>query len=160
MNVGVLCIELLHQLKVGDPLEVSLSLHPSWDELGVTQIIGGGPRLVRDGELYITGEEERFQADILVGRAPRTAIGITGDGKLLLVTVNGRQPNISVGMTLSELGNLLIELGALQAMNLDGGGSTTMVIRNLVLNLPSDGKERPVGNAIVVVMDATSPLPR
>jgi exopolysaccharide biosynthesis protein len=63
-------------------------------------------------------------------------------------------------MTLSELGNLLLELGALQAMNLDGGGSTTMVIRNLVLNLPSDGKERPVGDAIVVVTDVTSPLPR
>lgn len=152
--------EFLAKLKVGDPVEVTFSLSPSWDALGVTQIIGGGPRLVRDGELHITGEEERFRDDVLVGRAPRTAIGITDDGKLLLVTVNGRQPNISVGMTLSELGNLLLELGALQAMNLDGGGSTTMVIRNLVLNLPSDGKERPVGDAIVVVTDVTSPLPR
>ncbi len=143
--------EFLARLKVGDPLEVDLTLNPMWDDLGVTQIIGGGPRLVRDGVLEITGEEERFRDDILVGRAPRTAIGITADHKLLLVTVNGRQPHISVGMTLTELGNLLIELGALQAMNLDGGGSTTMVIRNLVLNLPSDGKERPVGNAIVVV---------
>lgn len=146
--------EFLGQLKVGDPLELDLNLNPSWDNLGVTQIIGGGPRLLRDGELQITGEEERFKDDILIGRAPRTAIGITADNKLLLVTVNGRQPHISVGMTLSELGNLLIELGALQAMNLDGGGSTTMVIRNLVLNLPSDGKERPVGNAIVVVAGA------
>ena len=152
--------ELLVKLEVGDPLKIDFSLDPSWDELGITQIIGGGPRLVRDGELYLTGEEELFKDDILVGRAPRTAIGITDDQKLLLVTVNGRQPNISVGMTLSELGNLLIELGALQAMNLDGGGSTTMVIRNLVLNLPSDGKERPVGNAIVVVTDVASPLPR
>jgi exopolysaccharide biosynthesis protein len=59
-------------------------------------------------------------------------------------------------MTLSELGNLLIDLGAQQAMNLDGGGSTTMVVRNLILNLPSDGKERPVGNAIVIVA-GTSP---
>ena len=113
-----------------------------------------------DGRIEITGEEERFQADILVGRAPRTAIGITGDQKLLLVTVNGRQPNISVGMTLHELGNLLLELGALQAMNLDGGGSTTMVIRNLVLNLPSDGKERPVGNSIVVIADGEGSLLR
>ena len=143
--------EFLAKLRIGDPVAVSFQLNPAWDELGVNQIIGGGPRLVRDGKLHITGEEELFQNDILVGRAPRTAIGITADHKLLLVTVNGRQPNISVGMTLTELGNLLIELGAQQAMNLDGGGSTTMVIRNLVLNLPSDGKERPVGNAIVLV---------
>ncbi len=142
--------ELLAKLEVGDELQVNFALDPNWEKLGVTQIIGGGPRLVRDGKLEITGEQERFQADILMGRAPRTAFGITADQKLLLVTVNGRQPNISVGMTLSELGNLLIELGAVQAMNLDGGGSTTMVIRNLVLNLPSDGKERPVGNAIIV----------
>jgi exopolysaccharide biosynthesis protein len=99
----------------------------------------------------ITGEAEQFKDDILKGRAPRTAIGITADQRLLLVTVNGRQPHISVGMTLDELANLLIELGALEAMNLDGGGSTTMTVRNLVLNLPSDGKERAVSNAIVVV---------
>ena len=148
--------ERLGQLAVGDRLDVTVALDPAWDDLGVTQIIGGGPRLVRDGRLEITGEEELFRDDILVGRAPRTAIGITDDQKLLLVTVNGRQPNISVGMTLEELGNLLIELGAIQAMNLDGGGSTTMVIRDFVLNLPSDGKERPVGNAIVVVAGDSS----
>lgn len=143
--------QLLAELKVGDQLDVNLTLHPDWREQGVDQIIGGGPRLVRDGEIDITGEVELFRDDILKGRAPRTAIGITADHKLLLVTVNGRQPQISVGMTLEELGNLLIELGAVQAMNLDGGGSTTMVIRNLVLNLPSNGRERPVSNAIVVV---------
>lgn len=142
---------LLSSLTLGDLLEVNLQLTPDWLEMGIDQIIGGGPRLVRDGVLHLTGEEERFQNDITKGRAPRTALGITEDGRLLLVTVNGRQPNISVGMSLAELGNLLMELGAVQAMNLDGGGSTTMVIRNLVLNLPSDGKERPVSNAIVIL---------
>ncbi len=141
----------LSSLQVGDALQVNLQLTPAWMEEGVEQIIGGGPRLVRDGNLWITGEEEKIRADVTQGRAPRTALGITSDGRLLLVTVNGRQPNISVGMTLAELGNLLRELGAVQAMNLDGGGSTTMVIRNLVLNLPSDGKERPVSNAIVIL---------
>lgn len=141
----------LSQLQIGDRLDVRLGLEPDWTELGVEQIIGGGPRLVQDGELWITGEAERFQPDILQGRAPRTALGITADNKLLLVTVNGRQPNISVGMSLTELGHLLIELGAIQAMNLDGGGSTTMVVRNLVLNLPSNGQERPVSNGIVVI---------
>ncbi|NLJ75120.1 MAG: phosphodiester glycosidase family protein [Firmicutes bacterium] len=143
--------QILSQLEVGDRIDLVTLLQPDWRQFGAEQIIGGGPRLVRDGLVWITGEEEQFRKDILVGRAPRTALGITADNKLLLVTVNGRQPNISVGMTLKELATLLIELGAVQAMNLDGGGSTTMVIRDLVLNLPSDGVERPVSNAIVVI---------
>lgn len=142
---------LLASLALGDQLEIKIALTPDWQQAGIEQIIGGGPRLVRDGQIEITGEAELFRPDITQGRAPRTALGITEDGKLLLVTVNGRQPNISVGMSLVELANLLLELGAVQAMNLDGGGSTTMVIRNLVLNLPSDGKERPVSNSIIIL---------
>ena len=107
---------------------MEIVLDPDWFALGVQQIIGGGPRLVRDGEVHITGEAERFQRDVLEGRAPRTALGFTADHKLLLVTVNGRQPGVSVGMTLTELAELMLELGAVNAMNLDGGGSTTMVI--------------------------------
>ncbi len=141
----------LSSLRVGDEITIDLRLDPPWIEQGITQIIGGGPGLVRDGLLVNSGEEESFRADVLQGRAPRTAIGITAQGQLLLVTVNGRQPNISVGMTLAELGRLLIELGAVQGMNLDGGGSTTMVIHDLVLNLPSNGKERPVSNAILIL---------
>ncbi len=143
--------DFLAGVQVGDEISVDIALDPDWFALGVEQIIGGGPRLVRDGEIHITGEAELFQADVLMGRAPRTALGFTEDHKLLLVTVNGRQPGISVGMTLTELAELMLELGAVNAMNLDGGGSTTMVIRNRVLNLPSDGIERPVANAIVVI---------
>lgn len=141
----------LSYLQIGDQLSIEFELSPPWHRQGISQIIGGGPRLVRDGQLVLEGENEYFRADVLVGRAPRTALGITEDGHLLLVTVNGRRPNISVGMTLQELGRLLIELGAVQAMNLDGGGSTTMVIHDLVLNLPSGGEERPVSNAIVII---------
>jgi Phosphodiester glycosidase len=71
---------------------------------------------------------------------PRTAIGITGHNTLLLVTVDGRQPGFSEGMSLDELAQLMIELGAVNALNLDGGGSTTMVIADpqpRVLNFPS-----------------------
>ncbi|HHY14754.1 MAG TPA: phosphodiester glycosidase family protein [Firmicutes bacterium] len=143
--------DLLSSWRVGDEITIDFRLNPPWLEQGIDQIIGGGPRLVRDGAPVNSGEEELFRTDVLQGRAPRTAIGITADGELLLVTVNGRQPNISVGMSLAELGRLLMELGAVQGMNLDGGGSTTMVIHDLVLNLPSNGKERPVSNAILVL---------
>ena len=143
--------DFLRQVEIGDRLEVELKLEPDWLEQGFQHIIAGGPRLVKDGQVYITSEQERFQADIAVGRAPRTALGVTADRRLLIVTVNGRQPGVSVGMTLEELAELMIELGAVDAMNLDGGGSTTMVIRDRVLNIPSDGTERPVSNAIVII---------
>ena len=147
--------DLLMQLQVGDQVQLDFELVPDWFSLGVTEIIGGGPRLVKDGKVHITGVEERFQNDILNSRAPRTALGIRADGSLLLVTVNGRNPGISVGMTLEELAELMIELGAVDAMNLDGGGSTTMVIRDMVLNIPSDGIERSVSNAIIVTTPET-----
>ncbi len=141
----------LAQLRPGDPVEYRVVLKPDWLADGITEIIGGGPRLVKDGEVHITGAEERFQNDITQGRAPRTALGITADERLLVVTVNGRAPNISVGMTLVELAELMIELGAVDAMNLDGGGSTTMFVRNRVLNIPSDGTERPVANGLIII---------
>lgn len=126
------------------------NLVPDWRTLGVIHAIGGGPRLVKDGKVHITSGEERFKPDVAVGRAPRTAAGITSDGKLLLVAVTGRQAYHSIGVTLEELANLMIELGARDAMNLDGGGSSTMVVRDYVMNTPSDGQERRVADAILV----------
>ena len=82
---------------------------------------------------------------------PRTAIAGLHSGKVLLVTVDGRQPGVSAGMSLFALADLLLELGAVEAINLDGGGSTTMVIRDQVVNRPSDQTgERPVSDAILV----------
>lgn len=142
---------LLENFDVGDYIDWYIYLDPNWLNEGFVDIIGGGPRLVENGVVNITGVIERFQPDVLYSRAPRTALGITHEGKLLLVTINGRQPNISVGVTLPELAVIMLDLGAVDAMNLDGGGSTTMVIRNQVLNLPSDGIERPVSNGIMVI---------
>ncbi|NLA58043.1 MAG: phosphodiester glycosidase family protein [Firmicutes bacterium] len=144
----------LRNLEIGDYIEANWKLTPDWLQEGVLHAIGGGPRLLRNGEIVITGEEERFQADITQGRAPRTALGVTAAGELLLVTVNGRQSSISIGMTLEELAELMLELGAVDAMNLDGGGSSTMVVRGIVLNAPSDGKPRPVSNALLVWAEA------
>ncbi len=142
--------DFLMGLQPGDEADWHVALEPNWFDEGITEIIGGGPRIVKDGEVYISGEIERFQRDITRGRAPRTALGITEDDRLLIVTVNGRNPNISVGMTLEELADLMLELGAVDAMNLDGGGSTTMIVRNRILNIPSDGVERKVSNALVI----------
>ena len=72
-------------------------------------------------------------------------------GQLLLVTVDGRQPGESIGVSLTMLADLLMEFGAVEAINLDGGGSTTMVIRNKLVNKPSDTTgERPVSDAILL----------
>jgi exopolysaccharide biosynthesis protein len=76
---------------------------------------------------------------------------MTDEGRLLLVTVDGRHPGWSVGMTLPEAARLMRSLGARDALNLDGGGSTTMTVRGQVVNRPSDGGgERPVSNALYV----------
>jgi hypothetical protein len=82
-------------------------------------------------------------------RHPRTAVAVTSGGALLFVTLDGRQAS-SVGMTLRELAEALIDLGAREAMNLDGGGSTTMVVRDAIRNSPSDGMERAVSDAILI----------
>lgn len=142
--------ERLNQLEIGDAVEIQLTHQPSaWNE-GLLHAIGGGPRLVTAGEKTITAVEEHFRADVVVGRAPRTALGIKENGSLLFVTVSGRT-EFSRGMTLHELADLMLELGAVEAMNLDGGGSTTMVLRQRIFNQPSAGEERRVSNALLLL---------
>ncbi len=119
------------------------------DWKNIPDIIGAGPQLVANGRAAVTKTEEQFPADIAKGRAPRTAIGLKDDGTWLLAVVDGRQTN-SVGMTLEELAELLVKYGAETAVNLDGGGSSEMVVNHQIVNSPSDGEERPVGSGIVV----------
>ena len=114
-------------------------------------IIGGVPQLVRDGKIEITWEQEKASRDLVEKRHPRTAAATLKDGKFLLATIDGRQEGWSVGMTLPELAALLLELGATDAMNLDGGGSTTMFLDGKIVNKPSDKEgERAVGDAILI----------
>ena len=119
---------------------------------GVRAALGGGPQLLRDGAVEVTGSTERFQPDVLFGRAPRTAVGVTAAGELLLVVADGRDPSVSRGLTLEELAELMRDLGAVTAMNLDGGGSSTLVLKGYVMNRPSGGAERPVGNGLFVLL--------
>lgn len=142
--------ELLQGMVLESPLQVELSLTKDWLNQGVVHMLSGGPRLVKNGKVFITAQEEKFRSDITQGRAPRSALGVTADQKLLLVAVSGRQPSRSIGLTLNELAQLMIKNGVLEGMNLDGGGSTTLLVQGQVVNLPSDGQERKVSNALVV----------
>jgi hypothetical protein len=115
-------------------------------------IVGGGPQLIKEGRVAITFESEKVAPRFVSDRHPRTAIARLNDGLMLLATVDGRQPGVSAGMSLPEFADLLLEFGATEAINLDGGGSTTMVVHGKVVNSPSDQSgERPVSDAILVL---------
>ena len=114
-------------------------------------IVGAGPQLIKAGKIAITDTQEKMSPTFRTDRHPRTAIAKLQSGKLLLLTVDGRQPGVSAGMSLNMLADLLLEFGAVEAINLDGGGSTTMVVGNKLVNRPSDQTgERPVSDAILV----------
>jgi hypothetical protein len=115
--------------------------------------IGGGPVLVEGGEPMITWEEEVFFGSgigTVTDFQPRTAIGYTEVGELLLVVVDGRQ-GLSRGASLIELADIMIGLGAVEAMNLDGGGSSTMVADGTLINRPEGGTfQRSVVSALLL----------
>jgi large repetitive protein len=115
----------------------------------VAELVGGFPLLVLDGE-SVLHRVPRIWPPFATGRHPRTAVGIRADGTVILVVVDGRQEGYSVGMTLEETAALMLELGAIDALNLDGGGSTTLVTGRGIVNRPSDAQERAVANALVV----------
>jgi hypothetical protein len=150
----------LATLRPGDRVTLRMRLvpgsgDPRWE--GVRHILGGGPRLLADGQ-YVGGEG--FPSSFTDRRHPRTALGRLEDGRALLVVVGGRQPYHSLGMTLPELAAMLRLLGVTDALNLDGGGSSTLVVRGVVVNLPSDGTgERPVGDVLLVMPPATQEQP-
>lgn len=138
----------LNTLKVGDKIQIHQTLGQIFDTC--TYALGAGPRLVKNGMISLTIAEEQFGSDVAGGRAPRTALGRTKSGHILLVVVDGRSL-ASQGMTLEELAQFMISLGAWDAMNLDGGGSSEMVLSGKIVNQPSDGQERPVGSALLVL---------
>jgi len=116
-------------------------------------ITNGVPQLIKNGKIDITWEQEKASKAFVETRHPRTAVAKLKDAKFLMMTVDGRRPGVSVGMTLQELAEYLLSLGAVDAMNLDGGGSTTMFLDGKVVNAPSDKEgERKVGDAIVVTL--------
>jgi len=135
------------KLEVGTSVKAEHSLTGDW--VGVENAIGLNHDLLRNGQIL-----EQSNKDV----HPRTLIGMRADGTFVLMTVDGRQPlKDAHGVTYIESGALLAEMGCVEGYNLDGGGSTTSIIRNeqgqlQVMNMPSDGSERSLGNTILVVM--------
>jgi len=157
---------MIANLRLGSLVRVITKLLPVEREIADSWkralfIVGGGPQLIADGRVSITFEEEKIVARFVGDRHPRTAIARLKDGRILFATVDGRQPEVSVGMSLPELASLLLEFGASEAINLDGGGSTTMVVNGKLVNTPSDqAGERPVSDSILVLPKRLQPKRR
>jgi hypothetical protein len=118
----------------------------------VKTAIGGGPVLVQDGKQLITNDEERmFTGKARHDRHPRTAMGYTADGDLIVLVVEGRNKGIAEGASLVHLANMLVDLGCVEALNLDGGGSSCMLINGRQTIKPSDKEgQRPVPGVFIV----------
>ncbi len=104
---------------------------PEWKE--VNHIISGGPYLVKNSNVYVDVTEQKLGS--IGGRNPRTAVGYTANNHLIIVTVDGREKS-SIGMTLFELASFMKSIGCVNAMNLDGGGSTVLYVNGKVVNHP------------------------
>ena len=143
---------LEREISIRDTLKLILNFNPRISN--IQSLVGGWPRLVKDGvnvirlDNYSKGVIPRFSNN----RHPRTGIGFSKDSSTVyFITVDGRQ-RASRGMTLEEFADLMIEEEIYQGLNLDGGGSTTMVINNKVVNNPSDQiGERKVGNCLMII---------
>jgi len=144
---------LQRKIAAGVPVQVHLVTDPDWHD--VQSAIGGGPLLVDEGQLVTDpdppGPKDRDQ------RFPLIGVGLSRDGRtMMVVEVDGRQPGLSIGLTRSQLAAYLQDRGAYQAMTLDSGGSATVVARlpgqsvPTVVNSPSDGRERPVADALLI----------
>ncbi|MDR1732873.1 MAG: phosphodiester glycosidase family protein [Synergistaceae bacterium] len=138
---------LTRYLKTGDAVHLESTFNGGnspWDEMD--NIIQAGPFLLRDGEIRI--ESEGFSSSILNLRHPRSAIGLTKKGKWIFFVGDGRNGLHSAGFTLQDMALILRTKGVAWALNLDGGGSSQIMVKGKMYNLPSDGRERPLSYAV------------
>lgn len=139
---------LLSSLRGGQTVKLRLALSPD----GIHNALQGGPGLVRDGQIHIPYAWEDFSGGFYRVRTARSAIGITHAGKVLFVTVDRRtRGRDSTGMNLPELAALMHRLGARDALNLDGGGSATLVVGGRVVSALPRGGERHVSSVLVAL---------
>ena len=129
--------------------------HPSLSGLKpwkVKHAFGGGPVLVQDGQVKISNnEEKKFAGKAIADKHPRTAIGYTRDGTMVILAIQGRMKGLAEGATLPQMAKILVDLGCIEAMNLDGGGSSCMLINGKETIKPSDPNgQRPVPAVLVI----------
>ena len=121
---------------------VSIQNHPqllSAKRWKMQTAIGGGPVLIQNGKVQISNNEEHmFSGKAINDKHPRTAMGYTADGKLIILVVQGRFPNVAEGASLNHLAAILLDLGCVEALNLDGGGSSCLLVNGKETIKPSD----------------------
>lgn len=153
LSVGSGAGNVLNGIDTGKEIVLSTATTP--DLRQVRMAISGGPILLRNAEKLTSpraggGAGDAFEFRSMAQRHPRTAIGWNGQF-YFLVEVDGRQHGLSIGMTLDELADLMEQLGCSDAMNLDGGGSSTFWFNGAIRNSPCEQRERDIANALVVV---------
>ena len=139
---------VLGSLKVKEKISLDIKTLPDWEN--VNHIISGGPYLVKDGKVYVDIQDQKLLA--IGGRNPRTAIGYTKDNHFIIVTADGREGS-SIGLTLKELAYYMQKIGCVNAMNLDGGGSTVMYVKGYITNKPPVKGGIALSNALTIAMD-------
>ena len=135
----------LNSIKDAKRYKLNVKINPDWKD--VDHIISGGPYLIKNGDIYIDMTAQKLAS--IGGRNPRTAIGYTKDNHLIMLTADGREGS-SIGLTLVELANLMKELGCINAMNLDGGGSTVMYVNGQIVNKPAVQGGIPLSHTLTV----------
>jgi len=142
------------ELPPGARLSATYKLADGWDKYD--HVITGGPRLLMERKIVVSEslDNENFGGDVL-GRNARTAVGLSANNDILFVVVEGKKGRSrrtrKRGATYQELARLMQDLGAVEAIGLDGGGSSTMYIKGReVVNLPSEGYEQGVSNALII----------
>ena len=137
--------KLLRPLAFEKKVKLKIGTSPDWKD--VKHIISGGPYLVKNSEVFVDMTAQKLGS--VGGKNPRTAIGYTKDNEMIMVAVDGREGS-SVGMTLMQLAHLMKSLGCVNAMNLDGGGSTVMYVNGKVVNKPQVRGGITLSNALVL----------
>jgi hypothetical protein len=137
---------------VNDPDKRIMLSKGNFSKWKMNTAVGGGPVLIQQGEISITNDEEiKFGGRAINDKHPRTAMGYTADGKLIMLVIEGRFPGKAEGATLIHTAQMLKQAGCVEALNLDGGGSSTLLINGKQTITPSDKEgQRPVPAVVVV----------
>lgn len=169
LSVGASRISSFPRVKLGSTFSFDIRVIPQsnppytapeeWEK--VSYIVGGAPILVRAGEVIEDFSSEQILNSFIEGPHARTAVGVLENGNWIFVVVDGKKGIFSnQGITIPALANLMKEIGCVEALNLDGGGSSTMVVNTEVVNMPSGEEQDAAGKWVRKVSDAILVIPK